>query len=125
MSRPTAVASWIVAGYHYHDDELPPPFNSVETKSDNIGAIVWIHFSSGAMVAAIPTGRWKDRALFAFYYAGPNAAIPIPLQAWTSAQTYWDGSNSGDFVAHHRAAVEYFNSAMNQTSTPHDSQHNR
>src|SRR5262245_22906407 len=69
LSKPQAQDSttpvgWIVAGHAFDDDELPAPFDSLGTNSNNVGASVWVELSSGAMIAAVPTGLWKEQAQF-------------------------------------------------------------
>ncbi|GAB4950117.1 MULTISPECIES: hypothetical protein [Mycobacterium avium complex (MAC)] len=109
---PDTPAGWILAGHFYDDKELPPPFDSVGCDSNNVGACVWIHLISGAMVAAIPTGRWNDQAGFAFYYAGPNGTSAIPLSGWTGDQRQWDGTDPNAFDRHRDQAIAYFNSRV-------------
>lgn len=109
-----APAGWIAAGHSFRDDELPAPFDALNFSSNNIGASVWVHIASGAMIAAVPTGRWKDRAGFAFYYASPSGTSPISLEGWTSEQELWCGSTP-DHQAHHDRAVEYFTAMINRS----------
>lgn len=111
-SAPEPPADWVVAGHSFNDDELPAPFDSIGCKSNNIGASVWVHLASGAMIAAVPTGPWKERAQFAFYYARPNATSAIRLKGWSNGQEMWDGSDADDYRTLHKQAIAYFNSAV-------------
>ncbi|WP_255802057.1 hypothetical protein [Mycobacteroides abscessus] len=100
---------WAVLEHYFNDDELPEPFKSLGFDTNNVGASVWVYLTTGAMVAAIPTGGWRQRARFAFYYAAPNSTVAFPLEQWTEAQKYWDGSDSDQYRPLHDAAIEYFN----------------
>lgn len=102
-------AGWAVLSHSYDDADLPKPFNALGFDSNNIGASVWVYLSTGAMVAAIPTGLWKERAQFAFYYAAPDAEVAVPLQEWSDAQHEWDGTDPNHYDHRHDAAVAYFN----------------
>lgn len=114
----TTPAGWIVAGHAYDDDTLPAPFDSVGAQSNNVGASVWIHLSSGAMVAAIPDGPWnRPNQQFKFYYAPPRAAAPIQLDGWNGAQRAWNGRESCAPDIHHKHAIEFFNSVVGGTNT--------
>lgn len=108
----TSPAEWIAAGHAHDDDQLPAPFDAVRSDSNNVGASVWIHVATGAMIAAIPTGRWKEPAQFAFYYAAPAAQTAMPLIGWTSSQLQWDGSDPNAYTRHHDMAIAYFNSRL-------------
>lgn len=112
QSEPKPPAGWIAAGHSYGDEELPEPFNAIGFKSNNIGASVWIELTSGAMVAALPTGVWKERAQFAFYFAPANATSAIWLKGWSADQESWDGSDPKDFRIRHRRAISYFNAVI-------------
>jgi hypothetical protein len=70
------------------------------------------------MIAAIPTGEWKERAQFAFYYAAPNANgnSAVPLTGWTKEQDQWDGSDSDAYGPLHRHAIAYFNAVMRKAT---------
>lgn len=103
---------WIVAGHTYNDSELPAPFDSIGHKSSNIGASVWIHVASGAMVAALPTGRWDEPAQFAFYFAWRNATSAFRMKGWCDDQAPWSGSHSDDYSPYHERAIAYFNSTI-------------
>ncbi|SKU75245.1 Uncharacterised protein [Mycobacteroides abscessus subsp. bolletii] len=105
-------AGWAVVSHSFDDDEVPEPFKSIGLQSNNIGASVWVQLSSGAMVAALPTGLWKERANFAFYYAAPGAKLAIPLVGWTDQQHEWDGSDPDAYNRHHDFAIEYFNASV-------------
>lgn len=118
QAEPALPAGWVAAGHSYHDDELPAPFNAIGFKSNNIGASVWIQLTSGAMVAAMPTGLWKERAQFAFYFAPPNATSAILLKGWSADQEQWNGSDANDCRIRHRRAVVYFNSVIGGGSQP-------
>ncbi|SIN50904.1 Uncharacterised protein [Mycobacteroides abscessus subsp. abscessus] len=90
-------AGWAVLDHSYDDADLPAPFNTIGFDSNNIGASVWVYLPTGAMVAAIPTGLWKERAQFAFYYAAPNGlsvisfceSLEIPLRHIRYMYTVW------------------------------------
>lgn len=45
---------WLVSSHSFDDDELPIPFDSVGTDSNDVGAAVWIHLTSRAMIAVEP-----------------------------------------------------------------------
>ncbi|MEN4464437.1 hypothetical protein LT337_32360 (plasmid) [Mycolicibacterium fortuitum] len=104
-----APRGWAVLDHHYNDRDLPEPFRSLGFDSNNLGASVWLNLGTGAMVGAIPTGLWKQRAKYAFYHVAPNAGQAIPMPAWTYEQPQWDGSNVNECVRLHDAAIEYFN----------------
>lgn len=116
--EPTTPAGWIVAGHAYDDAALPAPFDAIGAESNNIGASVWVHLGSGAMIAAIPTGLWRSaHEQFKFYYAPPRAAAPIPLDGWNGAQFTWDGTDSEAPSARHRDAIKFFNSVVGGSDT--------
>ncbi|CPS24961.1 Uncharacterised protein [Mycobacteroides abscessus subsp. abscessus] len=102
-------AGWAVLDHSYDDADLPAPFNAIGFDSNNIGASVWVYLPTGAMVAAIPTGLWKERAQFAFYYAAPHAKTAVPLQEWSDAQREWDGTDPNHYDQRHDDAIAYFN----------------
>lgn len=95
---------------HFFDDaDLPEPFSALGLVSNNIGASVWVYLSTGAMVAAIPTGLWKERAQFDFFYAAPSAKIALRMREWSDDQEQWDGSDPNHYGERHDAAIAYFN----------------
>lgn len=102
-------SGWAVVDLYFDDHELPEPFKSLGFETNNVGASVWVYLTTGAMVAAIPTGGWNKEARFAFYYAAPNSAVALPLEQWTEAQKHWDGSDPNHFTPLHDSAIEYFN----------------
>lgn len=115
LRKPRAVppgppVGWIVAGHDYGDKELPKPFDSIDFYSNNIGASVWIHVSSGAMIAAIPTGEWSVPAQFKFYYAPPGGASAIPLEGWNADQELW--TEDCGYTTRHDEAIAYFNATV-------------
>lgn len=108
-TEPTTPPGWIVAGHSFDDKEVPPPFNLVDFDSNNIGASIWIHMSSGAMIAALPNGKWNQHgAQFRFFYAAPNATTAIPLADWSGDQEPWDRGDRGPLFRHAQA-ITYFN----------------
>ncbi|MEN4464839.1 hypothetical protein VXE65_22745 [Mycolicibacterium conceptionense] len=104
-----APSGWTVMHHRCNDYDLPEQFRALGFHSNNIGAEVWLNLATGAMVAAIPTGLWKERARFAFYYTAPGATHAIPLAAWTKEQDEWDGSSVIQCDELHQSAVQYFN----------------
>lgn len=106
-------AGWLVASHSFDDDELPIPFDSVRTDSNNVGAAVWIHLASGAMIAAIPPGPWRRPGRFAFYYTGPLGVSVIPLKEWTDAQQRWDGTEPNT-IPFREAAIDFFNRTLSR-----------
>lgn len=108
-TEPTTPPGWIVASHAFDDSDVPPPFNLVVIDSNNIGTSVWIHLQSGAMIAALPTGKWDQKnAQFRFFYAAPNATTAIPLIDWSADQEPWDTEGRG-FLIRHAEAITYFN----------------
>lgn len=114
----TTPAGWIVAGHVHTDDQLPAPFDSIGAQSNNLGASLWVQLTTGAMIAAIPTGTWyMTGSQYKFYYAAPNACSPVLLVGWNEAQGLWDGQDADAPHARHRQAIEYFNSVVGGTNT--------
>lgn len=108
-TEPTTPPGWIVASHAFDDSDVPPPFNREVSKSNNVGASVWIHVQSGAMIAALPSGTWDQTAAkFRFFYATPNASTAIPLTGWSEDQESWDNEDRG-FLFRHAQAITYFN----------------
>lgn len=105
-------AGWLVAGHSFNDAAIPAPFDSLAVQSNNIGASVWIHVASGAMIAAVPTATWDQPGQFAFYYAASTNGSPFELQAWTVEQRSWDTDSAAGYSRQHRLAIEYFNATM-------------
>lgn len=105
-------AGWVVASHDYQDSDFPAPFDQIQVNSRNLGASVWIHITSGAMIAAVPTGAWNEHANYAFYYAAPNGTRAIALKDWTSDQPAWDASSVNVCISCHDQAKEYFNSKL-------------
>ena len=101
-------AGWAVLSHSYDDADLPAPFNAIGTQSNNIGASVWVYLSTGAMVAAIPTGMWKERAQFDFFYAAPGAKAALRMTGWSNDQRQWDGSDPNHYSERHDEAIAYF-----------------
>ncbi|SIM07008.1 Uncharacterised protein [Mycobacteroides abscessus subsp. abscessus] len=105
-------AGWAVLDHSCNDRDLPAPFDALDLKSNNVGASVWVYLSTGAMVAAIPTGPWKEQAQFDFFYAAPGAAVALRMAEWSKRQEQWDGSSVVHCNRLHEAAVTYFNAAI-------------
>lgn len=105
-------AGWAVLDHDYGDADLPEPFNSIGFHSNNIGASVWVYLSTGAMVAAVPTGLWKERGQFDFFYAAPGAKVALRMRDWSDEQNRWDGSDPNHYDQHHDAAIAYFNAKV-------------
>ncbi|MDQ1247901.1 MAG: hypothetical protein QG597_2273 [Actinomycetota bacterium] len=106
-STPTG---WIVAGHHYDDREVPEPFRQLQPSTNNVGASMWIHLTSGARIAALPTGPWHG-GYYAFYYTAPHSDTPVLLKEWTASQRRWDGDETQYFTCFEEAC-DYFNSAV-------------
>lgn len=105
-------AGWVVASHDFQDKGLPAPFDQIKVSSRNLGASVWIHIASGAMIAAVPTGPWNERAKYAFYYAAPSGVTAIELKGWSVDQPEWDTSSVNVCITCHDQAKEYFNSKL-------------
>jgi len=105
-------AGWAVLDHSCDDRDLPAPFSALGVKSNNVGASVWVYLSTGAMVAAIPTGPWKEPAQFDFFYSAPGAAAALRMAQWCRRQEQWDGSSITHCNRLHEAAVAYFNAAV-------------
>ncbi|MBN7329473.1 Uncharacterised protein [Mycobacteroides abscessus subsp. abscessus] len=113
-------AGWAVLDHSCDDRDLPAPFSGLGLKSNNVGASVWVYLSTGAMVAAIPTGPWKESAQFDFFYAAPGASVALRMAQWCRRQEQWDGSSVVHCNRLHEAAVAYFNEAVGgQTPVAH------
>ncbi|MBN9636433.1 MAG: hypothetical protein J0H22_14795 [Actinobacteria bacterium] len=96
-NRPTATAAQI-------------PITTTTTPTQT--PAVWLNLGTGAMVAAIPTGTWRQPAKFAFYHAAPGAAQALPLAAWTDEQEQWDGSTVNQCDDLYAKAVAYFDATV-------------
>lgn len=106
-TEPTTPEGWIVAGHNLDDEDVPPPFDHRVRPSNNIGASLWIHIASGAMIAALPSGNWSEYARFSFFYAAPNATAAVPMTSWTKDQECWNSERPYELF--HTAAIAYFN----------------
>ncbi|WP_267326137.1 hypothetical protein [Mycolicibacterium mucogenicum] len=107
-TEPTTPPGWIVAGNSFDDKKVPPPFKIVGSDSNNLGAMLWIHLQSGAMIAALPSGKWNEpHAQFRFFYAASVAAVAIELIAWSANQERW--GDAGEVDARRAEAIAYFN----------------
>ena len=53
-TEPTTPPGWIVASHAFDDSDVPPPFNLEVSKSNNVGASVWILPASCFMTCFTP-----------------------------------------------------------------------
>lgn len=85
------VGQWFQAASALPTGSLPTPFADHAADDGDIGACLWVHAASGAMIAAIPTGRWdRPGARFALYYSHPALPSAVHLDDWTRSLSPWE-----------------------------------
>lgn len=100
---------WLQAAESTPSSKLPGPFLGQIVDDGGIGACLWVHAASGAMIAAIPTGRWDEPgAHFAFYYTHPAMSESIHLDGWTYALLPWENNGSSGYTDRRADVVALF-----------------
>lgn len=103
------LGAWFEAATSVPSHELPSPLAQHAADDGGVGACLWIHATSGAMIAAIPTGRWDTPgARFAFYYSHPGLPHALHLDGWTYALSAWHNRGADGYDERRNDVLELF-----------------
>ncbi|MCX2966220.1 type II toxin-antitoxin system Phd/YefM family antitoxin [Gordonia aquimaris] len=103
------LGAWFEAARSVPSHQLPSPLDQHAVDDGGVGACLWIHATSGAMIAAIPTGRWDTPgAHFAFYYSHPGLPRALHLDGWTYALAAWHNRSAAGYDERRKEVLELF-----------------
>lgn len=104
---------WFQAARSLPTKSLPAPFAEYVRDDNGIGACLWIHASSGAMITAIPQGRWDTPgAMFAFYYSHPALPSAVHLDGWTYSLLSWENHSSNGYEQRRADVISLFHNRI-------------